>query len=190
MTRPIIPATVLLLLGMLAGCGVGAEDTARPIQPPRGPYQALTTPSPQPSTTGSRTQTLYLVRAGKLTPVERPAPEVPTAETLLRDLVAGPTTAEADSGLTSALWGGSVISGVRVTDGQAVVTVTAALDAVSRNDEILAFGQVVCTLTARDDVNGVVFTRDRQRIAVPRGDASLSQGPLTATDYTSLIAGR
>ncbi|MGY0236711.1 GerMN domain-containing protein [Longispora urticae] len=115
---------------------------------------------------------------------------MPTAETLLRDLVAGPTTTEVEAGLARALWGGSVITRVRVTDGQAVVTVTAALDAVSRNDEILAFGQVVCTLTAREDVNGVVFTRDRQRIAVPRGDAFLSQGPLTAADYTSLISGR
>ena len=55
-------------------------------------------------------------------------------------------------------------------------------------DEIAALGQIVCTLTRVPDITGVQSTRDGQIVKVPRADASLTTGPLTAADYQALIS--
>ena len=62
-----------------------------------------------------------------------------------------------------------------------------ALEAAGRNGQFLAFGQIVCTLDARGDVDAVVFERDGRAVAVPRGNGSLTKNPLTAADYQGLL---
>jgi spore germination protein GerM len=98
-------------------------------------------------------------------------------------LLSGPTAAEQDEGIGSALTGGEVIGDVTLADGQAKVDLVVGLDGTGRSDAVLAIAQVVCTLDAQPDVAGVVFTREGEVVAVPRADGALSKGPLTATDY-------
>ena len=107
----------------------------------------------------------------------------------MRDLLAGPTDTERSGGLGSALPGGNPIGEIRLSNGQAAVDITVAEGAV-RSDEVLAVGQVVCTLDARPDVNAVIFISGGQPIEVPRADGSLSEGPLTTADYASLVTDR
>ena len=90
----------------------------------------------------------------------------------------------------SALPGANVISQVRLNDHQAEVNLAAPLDGSGRNDAVLAIAQVVCTLNAREEVDGVVFIRDGEVVAVPRHDGALAKGPLTLTDYDCPAAGR
>ncbi|GGJ81549.1 hypothetical protein GCM10010123_09170 [Pilimelia anulata] len=180
-----------LLAGALAGvllaggCGVPPESEPRPIRPPLAlPAPAAATPS-----AGADAALLYLVRDGMLVAVDRRVPPTAAPRALLAGLVAGPTDAESTAGLSSPLAGTDLIGDVRLQNGRATVEVRVRA-AVEGNpgDETLAYAQIVCTLTARPDVRGVVFVSAGRPIAVPLADASLSQGPLTRADYAPLLA--
>ena len=177
----------LLIVLALSGCGITPQGEAQPIDPPRGPFQAVISPSPKPTTSGSVPETLYLVKDGLIVPQTRHVASDSSVEELIFDLLAGPTEAESATGLSSALVGFDV-QGVRVERGFATVDLAASIEGAGHKDDLLAYAQVVCTLTARKDVFGVTFTRAGRPIDVPRGDSSVSPGPLTASDYKDLIA--
>lgn len=186
-------ASILVLLAVLshAGCGLGPEESARPIESPgiserhRGPVPTV----PNPSESGEFSEKLFLVREGHLVPVMRSLTAEPTAESLISDLLAGPTDAERSAGITSALSGTTLIKGVRLAEERAVIELAAEIQGNSRTDEVLAFAQVVCTLTSLPGISHVSFVHDQQLIGVPRADGSLSQRPLSLSDYASLITG-
>lgn len=182
----LLAATVLAALA-LAGCGIAPQSDAQPIEPPRGPFQAVISPSPLPTSSGSFTETLYLVKDELIVPQVRHVAADASVDELISDLLAGPTEAESAAGLSSALVGVEV-TGVRVDRGFATVDLAAPIEGGGRNDNLLAYAQVVCTLTARRDVLAVTFTRAGRPIDVPRGDSSVLPGPLTASDYADLIA--
>lgn len=176
------------LVALLSGCGIPTDDAPRAVQPPRGPF-----PTPAPAVTapvGPATETLCLVRENRIVPVLRRVDRVPTIEDHLRHLLAGPTEAERDTDLTSALPGAVNAAGATVTGTQARVAVDEPGDDAGRSDEVLAFGQIVCTLTSREDVTSVSFLRDGRPLGVPRADGSLSEQPLSRTDYAPLITPR
>ncbi|SCF08621.1 Sporulation and spore germination [Micromonospora haikouensis] len=179
--------SALVVACTVAACGVPAEDTPRAVEAPPGPF-----PSPAtvdgPATVGPVTVTLCFVRDDRLVPVDRRVGRPLDAEDQLRDLLAGPSAVERDSGLTSALPGAIGAGVVGVADGQARVRVDGTGDDTGRSDEVLAFGQIVCTLAARDDVDAVAFLRDGRPLGVPRADGSLSAQPLTPADYAALTA--
>lgn len=174
---------------VLAGCGIQPEGAPRPIDPPHGPFQVLASRAPAATTTsGAVPEQLFLVKEGMLVAVTRYVDREPAADELVADLLEGPTDPERDAGITNALLGSRVVSEVRLMDGWAVVELAAGIEGTERTDEMLGYAQLVCTLTARPEIRGVTFTRDGQSIAVPRGDGSLSQGPLIAADYAQLLA--
>jgi hypothetical protein len=181
-------AAALTTAILLAGCGVTAEDSARQVDPPGGNQPAWPTPTPALDDTGAVPQRLYLILGDEIVPVVRHVPTEPSPDELMDDLLAGPTDTERRAGLTSALLGGEIVSGVRMVDINAVVELAAGLDEISRNDQVLAFAQIVCTLSAHPQVTGVSFTSDGQAVAVPVADGSLATGPLTTADYASLLA--
>lgn len=185
-----VPGSVLVLPSLLvllaAGCGVPVEDTPRVIEV--GTPSRAATGAPSAAASGPAAESLYLIRDGSLVAVQRRLAAEPDPQRLLGDLLAGPTEAEQDRGLGTALGGRDVVASVRLIDGIAYVELPAGIENTGRNDDVLAFGQIVCTLTSRRDVTGVVFTRQGARIGVPLPDASLSQDPLRAADYAALIA--
>lgn len=180
-------ATGILLL-LLAGCGVPLEDEAR-VLPSQSPH-VRPTATPAVAESGPVTETIYLVKGGLLVAVPRKVPAEPVVEELMADLLAGPTEAEKGTGIGSALLGSNVVEAVHVRDGMATVELSANLEGTGRNDDVLAFGQIVCTLTTRSGILWATFTRGGQRIEVPRGDGSLTADPLNATSYSRLIAAR
>ncbi|GIJ72477.1 GerMN domain-containing protein [Virgisporangium ochraceum] len=177
-----------LLLTLVAGCGVPAEDEARPLPasgtvPGTGPVVEVS-----PSPAGSVAQPFYFVRRGRLVPVVRWIGPATPLDALTRTLLAGPTSSEAAADLTSALTGTATVRGVRRSGAIALVDLGDDPPATGRTDEILAFGQIVCTLTARTDVSGVAFVRGDQPLEVPRPDGSLSAQPMAALTYADLLA--
>ncbi|WP_374238213.1 GerMN domain-containing protein [Actinoplanes sp. DH11] len=175
--RRLTAAAVALVL--LAGCGIPAQDEPHPVDLPRGP---LNTVPAGPAPGGEVAEVLCLVRDGRLVQAVRRVGAVPTPQRQLDDLTAGPNAAERGLGLATAL-AGTTLS-VR-SDG-AGVTVEVA-EAASRTDEVLAYAQIVCTLTARADVASVSFTRGGDPLRVPRADGSLTDRPLRGWDYSELI---
>jgi spore germination protein GerM len=178
-----------LALATLAGCGIPPESQAREVQPPPGPYQALASPEPANTESGTVAETLCLVKESKLVAVVRRVNRDPTVSALMHDLLGGPTEAERADGMSSALAGADQFGEVHVANGQAVVDLMSQVKDAGRSDETLSFAQVVCTLDARPGVDGVSFNADGKPIGVPRGDGSLSSAPLTMADYASLLAG-
>lgn len=180
-------APVAVLAMLLGACGVPTEESPRPVTPSgrlpvASPPVATATPRP-----GSLTETLYLVRDGMLVAVSRSAIQPRPIDDQLSDLQAGPTQPEREAGLSSALTGLAIDPQVRLRTGEAAVDVGSQPDDAGRNDQILAYGQIVCTLVSRPDVDAVAFYQNGERLGVPRADGSLVQGTLTCTDYASLV---
>ncbi|MCW3845013.1 GerMN domain-containing protein [Micromonospora yasonensis] len=176
----------VLLVALLGGCGVPVDDSPRPLLPPRGSF-----PSPADTATadpdGRVDETLCFVRNDRLEALTRWVDGIPDVDTQLQHLLAGPDDAERDAGMATALPGTITVAGATATGTVAMVDVREAGDETGRSDEVLAFGQIVCTLTHRSDVDSVAFRRDGQPLAVPRADGSLSALPLTAADYRPLL---
>jgi spore germination protein GerM len=129
---------------------------------------------------------ICLVRDGRLVRTARRIPFTRSAAQQLADLLAGPTAAESADGLISALATAEGIT-LGLQEGRAVVEVGDLVAQGGRSDQILAFGQIVCTLGSRLDVGTVTFTSNGQPLDVPRADGSLATGPVTIADYATLI---
>jgi len=169
---------------LLGGCGVRAQDEPHGVDLPRHP---LTSPGAGPAVAvGEVAQVLCLVRDGRLVQTVRRTRAYPTVQAQLESLAAGPTPEERSAGLGTAL-SGVVLTGRMPAGAEVTVEFPAADEGNARNDEILAYGQVVCTMTARGDVGSVVFTRGGQPLQVPRADGTLTGGPLHSSDYARLL---
>ncbi len=181
---------VLVMIGILSlsGCGVRTESEPRDFDPPPGPRPVTVTPTVSNAPAGTAAEPLYFVRTEHLVAVIRRIGVAPTIEQQMNHLLAGPTEAERRAGLSSTLNGNVTIAEVRLAEGRATIEVGDDSDQSGRIDDVLAFGQIVCTLTARSDVSTVTFQRDGQDLGVPRADGSLSTSGLTAADYTALTA--
>jgi predicted small lipoprotein YifL len=175
--------SALLLVFALAGCGVPLDSAPRAIDGP----QANNSGDQVPDDTGSATVRLYLVRDGRLVRVIRRVSSARSPNGQLLDLLRGPTSAESADGLTSALTTMDVIS-MTVTNRRATVNIGDRTDQGARSDEVLAYGQIVCTLTSQGaDIGTVSFMSGGMPLAVPRADGSLADSGLTIADYAGLL---
>ena len=129
---------------------------------------------------------LCLVRDNRLVQVVRRVGAVPDPQRQLDQLVAGPTESEQVQGLSTAL-AATALTVARPAAGTVAVEVGEADEGAARSDEVLAYGQIVCTLTSRVDVSAVAFRRDGKPLQVPRGDLTLSSEPMRAGDYRALM---
>ena len=181
--RRLLPAVLLGCL-LAAACGVPVDDAPRNLGLPR---PASGSNPPAPGGFGPAIERLYFVRDGTLARAVRRVAALPPPQQMLTDLLGGPTRAEQQDGLTTAL-STTDITGMTVTQRRAVVTVGERSERGSRTDEMLAYGQIVCTLTSQGaEVGTVSFTSDGRPLGVPRGDGSLSTAPLTIADYANLL---
>ncbi|MFG1678230.1 GerMN domain-containing protein [Micromonospora sp. NPDC049282] len=182
--RRLVPA--LLAVVLLAGCGVPVDDEPRLVREPPGRF-----PTPAGTSTadpdGRAGEPFCFVRDEGLAVVNRRVDGLPGVDTHLQHLLAGPDRAERRSGLATALPGSVVVAGATLSGTVATIDVRQAGQDAGRNDEVLAFGQIVCSLTQRPDVYSVAFRRDGQPLEVPRADGSVSALPLTAADYRPLM---
>lgn len=185
MNRRLGSLLVLALLS-LTGCGVRPESEPRDLDPPPGPQPVIVTSTSSAAEGGTAAEPLYFVRTDRLVAVIRRIRVAPSVQEHMGHLLAGPSEAERRVGLSSTLNGNIDVDGVELTAGRATVEV--GDDLSGRTDDVLAFGQIVCTLTARPDVATVSFQRDGEALGVPRADGQLSTSGLTAADYTPLTA--
>jgi spore germination protein GerM len=189
--KRLLAAVALIAAASASACGVPVEPGPRPVDLPGRSATVPADPAPGEETVpaGPVAETLYLIKESRVVAVKRYVPTLPSPEAQLAELLTGPSQQEQDQGLSSALAGTDLTLGVRIISGQAVVELAASLDGTGRTDDILAFAQIVCTLTSRPDITSVTFTRAGQQVEVPRADSSLSRAPLTAADYATLLAG-
>lgn len=187
--RRLIAAGVAVMLA-LTGCGVTPQDEPHGVELPRRPLITVSPVPAAPGGAGNVAEVLCLVRDGRLVEIVRRVESPSTAQGQLDQLLAGPTEAERNNGITTALTGLSLSVSLAAGTNASRVEVTEADDDTGRSDETIAFGQIVCTLTSRPDVGSVTFTKSGEQLEVPRADGQLSRGPLYAGDFATLVAER
>lgn len=150
------------------------------IGPALGPPPAAALPAP-----AGQGVTVFFVRADQLVPAGRTAVRS-DLESVLQSLLSGPSEQELAAGLRTAIPGPSDVRLVRIEGATAHVDLASPFVAIGGREQILALAQVVLTATSVAGVTDVRFTLEDQLVDVPRGDGTLSSGPLTTRDYASL----
>jgi hypothetical protein len=179
---------LLPLVGLLlGGCGVPTDAAPRALDPAQAPAGALPSPSPAPVAVGDERVVLHFVKDERLVPVERPVTSPTSTAGLLELLLAGPTEAEKNAGLTSLIPAALSVESVEQQGRVAVITLQGAPDQV--RPQAMAFAQIVATLTP-DRATGVRFRMDGADLRVPRSDGSLSDAPVDRADYADLLLPR
>ncbi|MBY8874197.1 GerMN domain-containing protein [Micromonospora sp. PLK6-60] len=140
-----------------------------PASPP--PASPAATAAAEPTPTGVVTVHLWFVRDGRLVPTARTRPATPaTSRLALTELAAGPSPAEAATGMTTLLPAGVQI--VRIAAGTATVAVPTGFDQGAAATVRLRRAQLVWTLTQFPTVRRVDL-----------GDGA----PTTRADYAALL---
>jgi hypothetical protein len=179
-------AALIASLLLISGCGVPAQDEPHPVTLPRRPLNE-TASAAAAELVGEVAQILCLTRDDRLVHAVRRSDALLSPQRLLNLLIAGPTAAEREQGMGTALATTSLSITVATAGRTAAVEISEPGEGTGRSDEALAYGQVVCTLTSRPDIVAVTFLRDGRPLQVPRGDGILTGDPLRAADYRSLM---
>jgi spore germination protein GerM len=178
-----------LLAALVTACGVPQDDAPRTLDPGLAPFRIFE-PDEVPDQSGEVEVELFFVKsdaqADRVVPVSRRIDLPGSSEQVVEQLFAGPTTSERNSGLSSAVPETFEVENVDVDGGIALVT----LDGVSeqgRTDSVVAFAQIVATLTGRPDVDGVRFRTAEGDLSINRGDGSLTDAPVNRESYAQLL---
>ncbi|HWC66907.1 MAG TPA: GerMN domain-containing protein [Acidimicrobiales bacterium] len=192
-------------LGVLAACGTPPEDSPRLVAADELQFDPADTATTTSSTTTPVTQavgtlpdpatqmvTIYFVdEDDRLVPVQRELRAPPDLTSVLGALLNEPNQIEQSDGLRSTLPPGAVVR-INLDRGVAEVALSPGLfDEILPRDQVLAFAQLVLTLTSQPGVGQVRFTSGGETLSVPRGDGSLVRPgmALSFEDYAELVEG-
>jgi hypothetical protein len=174
----------------LAGCGVGAQGAAEPLDQKAVPYGLLgPASSPRTSDPGTLTArvTVYMqAENGRLVAVHRDVAWPATISAILGQLSAGPTAGESGHGLASPASSVGHFKVGPVHGGIVSVELPVSFESLGGQDQQVAAAQIVFTVTTFTGIRGVRFLVAGQVAHVPTGDGSLTQGPSTRGEYSSL----
>lgn len=191
----------LLLLSAVGACGVGSQKHAVEIpsddlptvleEPSSSPPSSPTPPAPSSGLPALTSSTIYLVddKTKTLVAVDRPRAQTATVTSLVKALLAGPTTAESAAGLTTAINTSPTLNKITIDGPLATVDLSSSFGEIRGAGEVLATAQVVMTVVSYPGTNAVQFDLDGTPTSVPLVSGVLSSGPLTYSDYASLLSG-
>jgi spore germination protein GerM len=134
-----------------------------------------------------RTQRVYLVDAsGHLAPSSRIVPSPPTLDSVLQELILGPTKIETYVGYTSRLPRDFVILQAALKNKIGYLDIPTPLSTLSSRRQLLAVGQLALTAQAVGATNGIEITVDGvvQYLLLPNGKRAHL---VTAGDFKSLL---
>lgn len=192
MIRRVLGVVAALLVA--AGCGVptGGEPTTIPTSEiPFGLAEPSAPPTAaEPPEVLADTSRVYLVAAGDvLVPRGRELAGSSRRERLtdlLDELAAGPTAAERDEQLSTALPPEVRLTVAGFDDGTATIEMDAATQAPSGIASRRAVAQIVLTATSVPGVRSVLLHLAGEPIEAPLPSGELTRRPLTADDYLVL----
>lgn len=179
-------------LGVLAGvtlaCGVPVDRTAVVVEDEAVPYDLLSpTTTAQAGATNGRETTICLVVDGVLLSLGRDRDDG-ALDTDLALITDSPTEGEAALGVRSSLDGEESVVGVERVGGGAVVELGDDFAELPADQQLLAFAQITCTLTAQPGVQQVGFVLDDRELEVPVQGGELVDRPVTRADYAEFFA--
>ncbi|MEP7201524.1 MAG: GerMN domain-containing protein [Ilumatobacteraceae bacterium] len=162
--------------------------------PPTTIVPTTTTPIVNTSTTIALDEvTVYLISGGQLRGYPRFVAKPATVNQAITALQAGPPSGDVGSGLRSAVptRREAPINGTQ--DGSGVATVELPpgfFEQIPQEDQLLAIGQIVLTVTEVGGVGQVLFRQNGEPLPVPRrapGGLTNGNEPLAHRDYEALL---
>jgi hypothetical protein len=193
--RALVLETVLGTALVLAGCGVPAEGEPRVIPPSEVPY-GLADPRPSPSATPVPEPVLDPSRIYLLAADDRLVARArETGSATLRDrltellgaLADGPTPAERDEQLSTALPPGVGLAVSDLSAGTATIDIDVSAEPPSGWASRRAVAQIVLTATSLPEVDAVRLTISGDRVEAPLPSGELTSEPLTAADVEAFL---
>jgi spore germination protein GerM len=186
--RAVAPVAAAVAV-VVAACAPSSQQHARPVKDADVPFQLLEQkPAPAVSPTtgpGAKDVTVCFVRDAELTAVSTSVRAPVTLAGVLHALDGPPSGS--DGQLRSALSGTDVVRSVKLSGGVAQVALGASISTMAPDEQVLAVGQIVCTLTAQPGVGQVAFTLGGAPLPVPTGDGSLATDVVTRDDYAAML---
>jgi spore germination protein GerM len=204
-------AIILSVLAVvLAACGTGADvgdaggvtTSVQPTTAPSTTVPTTTTAPPGGSTTTTiptsttlppqetRFVDVYFVKDGRYaTSIARAVPATTdVAANAIRALIAGPTAAETDAGLSSAVPSDTLLLGIAIHDGLATIDLSREFEAGGGTFSMTArLGQVVYTLSQFPTIDRVEFRLDGEPVTVFSSEGLLLEEPVSRTDYLAAL---
>jgi spore germination protein GerM len=186
---------------MLAACGIPTDTEPRAIPRenlPSGVIDSTTTTATPSGLTAPADVYLMmptdegrprLVRVERESPIERESSSPTPAAVLEVLLAAAPTPSEEERGITNAIPTGTrLASPPELESGVLRVDLTERIYDSQGDTQLAAFGQIVCTADALDEVEAVRFAVGGEDIAATDGGGATTNASLTCDDYDNLLA--
>jgi spore germination protein GerM len=181
-------ASALGVVLLSSGCGVPLDDRARAADPADVPYGLVAQPtSTTVDETGPERATVYLVREDRLVPVTREVDGQLDASSLVEELATGLTAEEQSEGLRRAFGGSDLVAGVSQAGTLCTIELSPEFERLPSREQVLALGQIVFTVTGLQGLEQVSFTLDGEPLDVPTGDATLTNRPVSRSDFGELL---
>ena len=174
--RGALTVVVLVVVALVAGCGIPRDRVPHVISDQA--VRDLVSPTTGPTTTASanavRSQSVFLLRSGRLEEVLIRVNAPPTADEGLLLLLAGPSNAQAAAGYTSAVPPGTQLLGTKLKGGVLTVDLSSEMNGVGGRAAKSAYAQMVFTVLSAPNIARVRFS-----IAGKPVDASTDDGAVT-----------
>lgn len=196
--RVLAVAWCAVVLGTGTACGVPHDDEPRVVpvgEVPYGLLQETLEPTVEAQVIGPEVirPQVYFVDAddrlvGVHLPVDAAGADV-VGSAVLEALVDGPTADQRGRGLSSSLGPGVRLDLIEVEDALARVEVSADVREPAAERLPFIAAEIVLSLTSVDGIEAVVLERDGTAVPAPLPGGGLRDGPVTMSDYDSLLAG-
>lgn len=175
-------------------CGIPFEDEASPLtetQLPDGlrPSSSTVAEQEEPAAPADLEPVdVWFVRDDRLVASRHRIEPPTTPDRVVAELLTGPTDAEQNRALRSAVPDAAVVTSVSVAGGVATVNLAPEFADIPASDQVLAVGQLVLTLTDQRGIGRVRFAVDEAQIAVPLPTGESADQSVSRDDYISLAA--
>lgn len=178
-------ASVAVLV-LSAACGDGDQQSG----PTPTPSPSIATATPTPTVTATPTQApvtstvaVYFVKAEKMAPAQRSASGSGVGAAAVRALLAGPTAAEQQAGMSSAIPAGTQLRSLTISRGLAVVDLSGGFASGGGSFSMGArMAQLVTTLTQFPTVSQVRLWLDGTPATTLGGEGLIVDKPFGRAD--------
>lgn len=159
------------------------------IVPTEGlPFEIGRRPDPTGTADASITQRVAFARRGRLVLLQRRIPsDLPVPEAMVRTLLQGPTTREADRGIETLIPSTTRLLDLNVVEGIARVDLSGEFQQAASSETLaLRVAQIVWTLTEVPSVIGAMFLIDGEPVTPVNGRGESVDRAVTRADYVDL----
>lgn len=184
-------AFAAVVLAACSGIGGLADAGSAPARPTSTPTSEPVAIVERPEYAASRQVSIYLTRGEMLKKVNRSVPDTPRiGAEAMKALLAGPTPAEARTGLGTAIPKSARFRDLRIDGGVALVDLSSEFESGGGTLGLtLRLAQVTCTLDQFPGVEGVRFALDGRQISVFSGNGMVLSRPVSCASYRAYLKG-